>query len=86
MFQTITFQKVPRIWRIVGDVQNGDLLTLNLQVLWKIDWVDENGITINSEPGGETFFNPTPELLLNFSTIADAIYQQINPPASPPPE
>ncbi|MBD2492389.1 hypothetical protein [Aulosira sp. FACHB-615] len=83
MFQTITFQKVPRIWRIQGNV-SGDLSTLNLEILWKIDWVDENGITINSEPGGETIFSPTPELLASFQNIADAIYAQINPPAPPP--
>lgn len=84
-FQTVEYQKVPRIWRIQGDITNGDLNTLTLEIFWRIDWVTPDG-TINNEPGGMIEFTPTPELLLNFSAIADAIYSQINQPAVPPPE
>jgi hypothetical protein len=82
--QAIEFQKVPRIWRIQGDINQGDLATLTLEIFWRIDWVDTQGNTINNEPGGMIEFIPTPELLLNFSTIAEAIYSQINQPVSPP--
>ncbi|MCC5635652.1 hypothetical protein LC593_07265 [Nostoc sp. CHAB 5844] len=85
-FQTSEYQKVPRIWRIQGDVHDGDLATLTLEIFWRIDWVTPEGITINSEPGGEIKFLPTPELLSSFSAIADAIYSQINQPVLPPPE
>lgn len=85
-FQTIEIQKIPRIWRIQGDIQEGDLNTLSLEIFWRVDWVTPEGTTISNEPGGMIQFTPTPELLLNFSTIADAIYSQINQPASPSPE
>lgn len=82
--ETLEITKIPRIWRIQGDVNNGDLNTLTLEIFWRIDWVTPDGTTINNEPGGMIEFTPTPELLLNFSNIADAIYAQINPPAPPP--
>ncbi|MCC5641126.1 hypothetical protein LC593_35960 [Nostoc sp. CHAB 5844] len=85
-FETSQYKKNPRIWRIQGDVNDGDLATLTLEIFWRIDWVTPEGKTINSEPGGEIKFSPTPELLLSFSAIAEAIYLQINQPASPPPE
>lgn len=77
--ETIEIVKTSRIWRIQGDIQEGDLSTLQLDIFWRIDWVNSEGKTINSEPGGEVKFAPTPELLANFQTIADAIYSQINP-------
>ena len=77
-FETIEIQKIPRIWRIQGDIENGDLSTLVLEIFWRIDWVDSEGQTINNETGGMIKFTPTAELLLNFSNISNAIYSQIN--------
>jgi hypothetical protein len=77
-FETIKIQKIPRIWRIQGDIVNGDLATLVLEIFWRIDWVNAENNIINNEPGGMITFAPTEELLLNFSNIANAIYSQIN--------
>ena len=82
--ETIEIIKTSRIWRIQGDIQEGNLSTLQLEIFWRIDWVNSEGNTINSEAGGEINFTPTPELLANFQAIADAIYLQINQPAPPP--
>ncbi|WP_375497039.1 hypothetical protein [uncultured Nostoc sp.] len=76
-FETIEIQKVPRIWRIQGDVENGDLSTLVLEIFWRIDWVNSEGKIINNEAGGMIKFTPTPELLSDFSNIANAVYSQI---------
>ncbi|ALF52959.1 hypothetical protein ACX27_14775 [Nostoc piscinale CENA21] len=81
--QTIEIQKIPRIWRIQGDITEGDLNTLVLEIFWRIDWVTLEGTTINNESGGMIKFTTTSELLLNFSTIAEAIYAQINSPEIP---
>ncbi|MEH2287175.1 hypothetical protein [Nostoc sp.] len=76
-FETIEIKKIPRIWRIQGDVQDGDLSTLVLEIFWRIDWVDSEGQTINNEAGGMIKFVPTAELLSNFSNISVAVYSQI---------
>jgi len=83
--------KIPRIWRIQSkeNIRNGDISTLVLEVFWRIDWVKAsdgvNGPAINFEPGGSVAIHPTPELLGNFSAIADAVYSQIQQSLTPVP-
>jgi len=63
---TITYTEHQWIWRVQGDIQNGDISTLTLQAFWNTVWVDSNNNVINTIPGG----------IINLNTAESGIQDQ----------
>lgn len=53
MSEQLTFNRDRRIWRIQGDITDGDLSSLTLEVFWEEVWITPSGEVVNTVKAAE---------------------------------
>lgn len=73
MNEQLTFSRQRHIWRVQGDISNGDLSTLVLEAFWEEIWVTPDGAVVNTiratEPVRLAIANTEPEIQASFRNI-----------------